>query len=59
VPDLSKRLASKPGNTEVVNWAPLLANLQPNANLKPMPTAMSVKIMGICNALFPEWSHGR
>ena len=35
VPDLSKRLASKPGNTEVVNWAPLLANLQPNANKAP------------------------
>ena len=35
VPDLSKRLASKPGNTEVVNWAPLLANQQPNANKAP------------------------
>ena len=34
-PDLSKRLASKPGNTEVVNWAPLLANQQPNANKAP------------------------
>ena len=34
-PDLSKRLASKPGNTEVVNWAPLLANQQPYANKAP------------------------
>ena len=34
-PDLSKRLSSRPGNTEVVNWAPLLANQQPNANKAP------------------------
>ena len=34
-PDLSKRLANKPGNNEVVNWAPLLANQQPNANKAP------------------------
>lgn len=34
-PDLSKRLSSRPGNTEVLNWAPLLANQQPNANKAP------------------------
>jgi hypothetical protein len=34
-------------------------NLQPNANLKAMPTAMSEKIISFCNAIFPEWSHGR
>ena len=34
-PDLSKRLSSRPGNTEVVNWAPLLANQQPYANKAP------------------------
>jgi hypothetical protein len=32
--------------------------VQPNANLKPMPAAMSEKIINICNAIFPEWSSG-
>ena len=34
-PDLSKRPSSRPCNTEVVNWAPLLANQQPNTNKAP------------------------
>ena len=35
-----------------------LINSQPNANLKAMPVPMSEKIIGQCNTLFPEWSHG-
>ena len=34
-PDLSKRPSSRPGNTEVLSWAPLLANQQANANKAP------------------------
>ena len=30
---------------------------QPNANLKPMPGPMSEKIIGLCNTLFPVWTH--
>jgi hypothetical protein len=35
-----------------------LLNSQPNANLKPMQSAMAAKIVSTCNAIFPEWSHG-
>ena len=34
-PGLSKRPSSRPSNTEVLNWAPLLANQKPNANKAP------------------------
>jgi len=30
---------------------------QPNANLKAMPGPMSEKIIGLCNTLFPVWTH--
>jgi hypothetical protein len=33
-------------------------NSQPNANLKVMPNPMSEKIIGLCNTLFPAWTHG-
>lgn len=35
-----------------------LLNSQPNENLKAMPTPMSDKIIGICNAIFPVWTYG-
>jgi hypothetical protein len=30
---------------------------QPNASLKEMPRPMSEKIIGLCNTLFPMWTH--
>ena len=44
--------------TRIVDKHLVALDPQPNANLKPMPSAMSEKIIGICNAIFPEWSHG-
>jgi hypothetical protein len=34
-----------------------LLNTQPNQALKPMPAEMAEKIIGLCNAMFPEVSY--
>ena len=35
-----------------------LLNTQPNQALKPMPAEMAERIIGLCNAMFPEVSYG-
>jgi len=35
-----------------------LLNTQPNQELKPMPAEMAEKIIGLCNAMFPEIIYG-